>query len=143
MTRIALASLALLASAARADRPVIDLSGAKVQAYPIALAPPLGNAELAGNVEGVLAQDLDRSGLFRLLNPASFLASPTEPLDKVEFGKWQPTGAGALVKMSCEPAPEPRCDFRLYDVQRGARLLAGSYRGNPRQLAHRFADDVV
>ena len=39
----ALALLLLLPAPGRADRPVITLEGAKVQAYPVALAPPRPN----------------------------------------------------------------------------------------------------
>ena len=133
----------LLAASARAERPVIDLSGARVQAYPLALPQGLGAPEVAGQVQAVLAQDFERSGLFKLLDPNSFLAAPNEPFDKVDFAQWQATGAAALVKLSCEAAAEPRCDLRLYDVQRGASVLRVSAHGSLRQIAHRFADEVV
>ena len=62
MKRLLLLALAA-ATAAHAQRPTIDISGARVQAYPIALAPPSGAPEGA-DVLGVLAADFDRSGLF-------------------------------------------------------------------------------
>src|SRR4029077_11811274 len=49
-------------TAANAQRPTIDISNARVQAYPIALAPPSGAPEGA-DVMDVLAADFDRSGL--------------------------------------------------------------------------------
>ena len=67
-----LLALVLLA----ADRPVIDLSGGKVQPYPLAIAKPLGSQDAGASVMAVLAQDFERSGLFRLLDTASFLAPP-------------------------------------------------------------------
>ena len=139
--------LALLLGLA-ADRPVIDLSGGKVQAYPIALAAPQGVPEVSTAVQSVLAQDFDRSGLFKLLDPASFLAPANENFDDVDFSRWQTVGAQALVKMSCAipGGGDPRCEFRLYDVSRGQELLKGTYsaaKGGLRQVAHRFGDDVV
>ena len=67
-------ALALLLAA---DRPVIDLSGGRVQAYPLAMARPLGVQDIGVAVQSVLSQDFERSGLFRLLDPASFLAPPS------------------------------------------------------------------
>lgn len=137
----------LLALLLAADRPVIDLSGGRVQAYPLALARPLGAQEIGVAEQSVLGQDFERSGLFKLIDPASFLAPPTEGLTGIDYSKWQAVAAQALVKMSCEvPAAEVKCDMRLYDVARGQELLHGTYaapRPAMRQIAHRFGDDVV
>jgi TolB protein len=136
--------LALLLAAP--DRPVIDLSGGRIQAVPLALGRPLGDPESGGAVQGVLGQDLEKSGLFKLLDPVSFLASPTESLTAPEFPKWRDVGAQALVKMICKGDVDVTCDFRLFDVARGTEVLHGNYSGKRdslRQIAHRFADDVV
>ena len=137
----------LIALLLAADRPVIDLSGGKVQAYPLAVARPLGVPDAGAAVQSVLIADFERSGLFKLLDPASFLAKPTEGLTGIEFSKWQAVGASALVKMSCEvKGADVSCDLRLYDVARGSELLHGTYgapRAGLRQIAHRFGDDVV
>jgi TolB protein len=136
--------LALLLAAA--DRPVIDLSGGRVQAVPLAVARPLGEQESGVAVQGVLGQDFEKSGLFKLLDTASFLASPTEPLTTPEFPKWRDVGAQALVKMSCTGTEPVSCDLRLFDVARGQEVLHGTYsapKASLRQIAHRFGDDVV
>jgi TolB protein len=137
----------LLALLLAADRPVIDLSGGRVQAYPLAMARPLGAQEIGASVQSVLAQDFERSGLFKLLDPASFLAPPTEGLTNIGYAKWQAVGAQGLVKLSCDaPGAEIKCDMRLYDVARGQEVLHGTYtaaHASMRQVAHRFADDVV
>jgi len=138
--------LALLVAAV--DRPVIDLSGGRIQPLPMAIARPLGAQEPGGAVQATLAQDFERSGLFRLLDPASFLAPASEGLTGIDFAQWQAVGAQALVKTSCEAAAgaEVKCDMRLYDVGRGQELLHGAYsapRLGLRQVAHRFGDDVV
>src|SRR5205823_208727 len=126
---------------------VIDLSGGRIQAYPLAVARPLGAQETAVAVQSVLSADFERSGLFKLLDPASFLASPSEGLAKIDFPKWTAVGAQGLVKMSCDASgAEVKCDMRLYDVTRGQPLLHGTYsapRAALRQVAHRFGDDVV
>ena len=75
--------LALLLAAS--DRPVIDLSGGRIQPLPLAVAPPVGGQEAGAAIQAVLVQDFERSGLFRLLDPASFLAPPGEGLTVIDF----------------------------------------------------------
>ncbi len=113
-------AFALALVLAAPDRPVIDLSGGRIQPLPLAVARQLPSPEDAAAVQAVLVQDFERSGLFKLLDPASFLAAPGEGFIDIDFQKWQAIGAQALVKMSCEAlATEVRCDMRLYDVARG------------------------
>ena len=148
MKRLLLLALAA-GTAAHAQRPTIDISGARVQAYPIALAPPSGAPD-GSDVMDVLAADFDRSGLFRLLDPRSFLADPAKEgssASTIDFSKWTAVGAQALIKGSATAqADNVKVDFRLFDVPRAAELLHGTYsapRAGLRQVAHRFADDVV
>ena len=148
MKRLLLCALAASA-AARAQRPTIDISNARVQAYPIALAPPSGAAE-GREVLEVLAADFDRSGLFRLLDPRGFLADPAKEgmtVQTIDFSKWAAIGAQALVKAAASLQGETvRVDFHLFDVPRATELLHGEYsapRAALRQIAHRFGDDVV
>src|ERR1700730_18042106 len=135
----------LAAPPARAERPVIDLSGARVQTYPLALAPPLGAAEPGRAVMEVLAADLDRSGLFRLLDPNSFLADPREGIEPkaIDFSRWMSVGAQGLVKAAAEGAGHRvQVEFRLYDPACGAEQMHGPYSApsaGQRQIAHRFA----
>jgi TolB protein len=143
MNLLLLAGLLLAA----ADRPVIDLSGGRIQPLPMAIQRPFPALEDSGAVEAALMGDFDRSGLFRLLDPASFLTPANEGFTGIDFSKWQTVGAQALVKMNCESLPaDVKCDLRLYDVARGQELLHGTYTASklaPRQIAHRFGDDVV
>src|SRR5437899_6608137 len=131
---------------AAVDRPVIDLSGGRIQPLPLAIAKPLGSQETGTAVEAVLAQDFERSGLFRLLDPSSFLAPPDEGMTGIDYSKWQTVGAQALIKASCDASSDVSCEMRLYDVARRQELLHGTYtapRPALRLAAHPFADDVV
>jgi TolB protein len=148
MKRLLLCVLAVSA-AARAQRPTIDISGARVQAYPIALAPPSGSPE-GREVMSVLASDFDRSGLFRLLDPRGFLADPAKEgltAQSIDFSKWTAIGAQALVKaVASTQGDTVSVDFHLFDVPHASELLHGEYRAPRaalRQIAHRFGDDVV
>jgi TolB protein len=139
----------LCASAARADRPVITVEGARIQAFPLAVAPALGDPTAGKAVMAVLSGDLERSGLFKLLDPASFLEDPARvglDASKIDFSKWTTVGAAGLVKASVQlQGGDVQADFRLYDVGKGAEVLHGTYSAKSaglRQVAHRFADDV-
>ena len=135
-------ALLLSSSAALAERPVIDLSGARVQAYPIAVAKGLGDPQAASTVQTVLSQDFEHSGLFKLLDPASFLAK--DGLTKIDYPAWSSVGAQGLVKLSCTAAVT--CEFHLYDIGSAREILHGTYSATPaglRQVAHRFGDDVI
>ena len=137
-----LALALLLSPAALAERPVIDLNGARVQAYPIAVARGLGEPQAAATVQTVLSQDFEHSGLFKLLDPASFLAK--DGLTSIDYPAWASVGAQGLVKLSCTAAVT--CEFHLFDVASARELLHGTYSAAPagiRQVAHRFGDDVV
>src|SRR5438309_10027440 len=94
--------ICLLALLLAADRPVIDLSGGRVQAYPLAIARPLGAQDVGEQVTSVLGQDFERSGLFRLLDPASFLATPTVGMTGIDFSRWLAVGAQGMVKTRCD-----------------------------------------
>jgi TolB protein len=144
-----LLAVALVATAARAQRPVIDISGARVQAYPIAIAPALGNSEAGRDALTVLAADFERSGLFKVLDPRAFLASPQEGVSEAEidFSKWSAVGAQGLVKaVAGSRGDGVSVEFHLYDVPGAREVLHGTYsapRPVLRQVAHRFGDDVV
>ncbi len=132
----------LVSSSALAARPVIDLNGARVQAYPVAVAHGLGDPQAAATVQMVLSQDFEHSGLFKLLDPASFLAK--DGLTAIDYPAWASVGAQGLVKLSCTAAVT--CEFHLFDVGSARELLHGTYSAAPaglRQVAHRFGDDVV
>jgi TolB protein len=161
----AAAALALLCGAlgeARAERPVIDLNGARVQPLPIALASAMGASKDPKDPSGtaqaqqqgaavmdVLAADFDRSGLFRLLDPKSFLADAREGVSPtaINFSRWSAVGAQGLVKaVAWAEGDNVNVEFHLYDPAKAAEVLHGTYSANRvglRHIAHRFADDVV
>src|SRR2546422_1502644 len=95
---------------AAVDRPVIDLSGGRIQPLPLAIAKPLGSQETGTAVEAVLAQDFERSGLFRLLDPSSFLAPPGEGVAGVDYSKGQTVGAPAPVQAGLRAASRVSCE---------------------------------
>ena len=147
---LALACCCAFALPALADRPVITLEGARIQAYPVAIAPVLGEPASGKIVLDVLGADFERSGLFKVLDPASFLEGPTKEgttAATIDFSKWVTVGAAGLVKAIAKvQGDEVVVEFHLFDVGRAAEVLHGTYSAKVaavRQVAHRFADDVL
>ncbi len=149
LRRACLVALLSLPLAARAEgRAVLDISGAQFKPLPLALAPLQGPAAATQPLGATLTSDLELSGLFQLLDPRSFLASPGEGLSAsdIDFSKWAAVGASSLVKGQISgDARGYKVELRLFDVTRGTQTLKVSYTGKApqlRRLAHDFANLV-
>jgi TolB protein len=132
---------------ARADTPSdgvqIEVRGAKRGLYPIAVpVAPDGDAA-ANSLAQVVSFDLSVAGVFKVLDPAGFLADlKTEGLS-IDPQKWKDVDASGVVKYR---ATASEVEFRLYEVPRGATaVLSKIYprKGDVRSIAHRFCNEVV
>src|SRR6202162_2453130 len=86
--------LLLLAQASVASAALdIEIIGAGEHQIPVAIVPFGGDGKLAQAINEVVVGDLQRSGLFRLVDPAG--KSPHE-LAEVSYPDWQARGADAL-----------------------------------------------
>jgi TolB protein len=115
---------------------------------PIAIPRFLGEDErFVAEVTGVVEADLERSGLFRPLDPASFIDKVRDINTPPRFQDWRPIGAQALVVGRAGRAPDGRyyVEFRLYDVLSQRELAAKRFAAEAvdwRRLGHRAADQV-
>ena len=146
MKRIVLLLGSLLLSLAAGAQLTIDITTSGGRQIPIAVMPMRGEGGQAQSVSEVVAADLGRTGLFRLVNTVGISPTPTEP-SQVNFADWTARSAEALVIGKIEPQGEGRVEvrFRLFDVQKQAQLASYSYVVAPAQLratAHRIADLV-
>ncbi len=146
MKRIALALGMCLSAFAAWGQLTIDITTSGGRQVPIAIAPMAGENLQPQAVSEVVAADLNRTGLFRLVNTAGVSPLPTEP-SEVNFADWSGRSAEALVIGKIEPAPEGRVEvrFRLFDVQKQLQLATLTYVVAPVQLratAHRIADVI-
>lgn len=115
---------------------------------PIAIPQFLGEDQrFAAEITGVVTADLERSGLFQPLDPASFIERIRDINAPPRFQDWRVINAQALVVGRTGRAPDGRLfvEFRLYDVlsQRaldGKRFAVDA--GAWRRIAHRTADQV-
>ena len=120
----------------------IEISGAGEHQIPISIVPFAGEEQLAQGISGIVAADLARSGLFRLVDPAG--KAPHEP-SEVVYADW--AGVDALAIGSVEEQPNGRVavKFRLLDAVRQTELTgqAVSARSDQmRAIAHRIADMI-
>jgi hypothetical protein len=99
----ALAAPAFAQSAAPAAAPaatdgstsaVIDVNRARTAPIPIAI-PAFAGGTSAGDLVGVISNDLNNCGLFRIVDGSGVAA--TAPGGAPDFGAWKGTGAQALV----------------------------------------------
>jgi TolB protein len=105
---------------------------------------------VATELHDVLAYDLEQAGLFRQLDPASFLDDARKPgltSTQVDFNQWALLGAEILVKGGYSMQGDRLLvDFRLFDVVH-RRLLTGrryaGHRSDLRTMAHKFADQIM
>ena len=105
------------------------------------------DGELSAGVSGVVAADLERSGLFAPLDPAAFIEQITDPNRPPRFPDWQAISAQALVVGSARALPDGRvrAEFRLWDPISGKQLLGQQFAVSAqswRRLGHIIADAV-
>jgi len=122
----------------------IEIIGAGEHQIPIAMVPFGGDASLGQSIYEVVVGDLQRSGLFRMVDPAGKL--PHE-LAEVSYPDWQLRGADALAIGSVSKQANGRIEarFRLLDVVKQADLggqVVSARDGQVRAIGHRIADII-
>ncbi|MBM3548944.1 MAG: Tol-Pal system protein TolB [Alphaproteobacteria bacterium] len=128
----------------------IDITRGKVEPMPIAIVPFTGGGEQArvGNdISAVVSADLERSGLFRPLDPKSFIQQADQIRLQPRFEDWKLINAQALVHGSVEAQSDGRLkvEFRLWDVYAGQQMTGLAYftiPNNWRRVAHIIADAI-
>ena len=155
VTFVVLAVVCGLAAPASAQLQV-DINRPHMEPMPIAIPDFFGNSptgkQAGQQIAGVIAADLERSGLFKPINKAAFIgaedqtriaASGAQPT----FANWRAINAQALVTGSSEPGEDGRLrvEFRLWDVFGGSQMIGFRYDTPPanwRRIAHIVADAI-
>jgi len=122
------------------DLPAIRLSGAGVEM--LKLAVPRAEGDSGATAVETLAKDMDITGLFQVLDPASFPAQLHSEGLGFSSALWSQVGAQAVVKMK---ASGGQLEGRVYVVARGDQpTLTKTYRNaDIRDAVHEFANDIV
>ncbi|WP_237154408.1 Tol-Pal system beta propeller repeat protein TolB [Oryzibacter oryziterrae] len=147
----ALTAVASLAAAAPASAEItININGGNVQPLPIAIPDFVGQgpaAAMGQQIAGVIAADLQRSGLFNVLDKASYIDRITDPNAMPNFQSWRTINAQALVSggISAGANGGLQADFRLWDVFGSTQLTGQQFSTTPdnwRRIAHIIADAI-
>ena len=145
LVAVLLAFLAFPFVAARAQL-TIEIVGGAGTAIPIAIVPFAGESAFPLGISGVVAADLNRSGMFKMVNPDAVVPRPVKA-DDVQPDAWRARGADAVVVGSMQPLPDGRVEvrFALVDVVKKTTLAAVMYTVAPPQFratAHKIADVI-
>lgn len=124
----------------------VTIDQANIQPRPIAIPDFISaNPELGRDVAIVIAANLERTGLFRLVNPQAFPERFTSVNQKPRTRDWAAAGAEALVVGQVGQGADGRVqvEYRLWDVVLN-REIDGKRFANPawRRLAHITTDAV-
>ncbi len=124
----------------------VEVRRGQVRAIPIAVAEFSGNGP-ARDITQIVSADLERSGLFKPIDPAAFLERAASVDTAPRFEDWRVLNAQALVTGRVTGTGDGRLkgEYRLWDVL-SARQISGEQFFIPanasRRLAHIIADAV-
>ena len=139
-------TLSAFGAPARAQTEV-DVNQANIQPLPIAIPAFSGAGQVGADITQVVSADLERSGLFKPLDPAAF---PEKNLDVnllPRYDSWKAIGAQALVNGQAVVSGDGRLtvDFRLFDTGQQTQLVGMQFTATPdnwRRVAHKIADSI-
>jgi len=146
---LVLALAAVLASTLAFTAPAraqieVDVNRGDVQPLPIAI-PAFGGAQGA-EISQVITGNLERSGLFRPIDPNAFIEKSLDVNVQPKFPDWKAINAQALVNgQVVVEGGRLTVNFRLWDVYSEQQLLGLQFTTTPenwRKLAHKISDAV-
>lgn len=129
----------------------IDITKGNIDPTPIAVPDFLGTdsqtRELGADISAVIRADLERSGLFKSVDPNSFLEQQTNIDYQPTFADWRVIKAEALVsgRIVTESPTKIRVEFRLWDIFAGKQLAGLRFATTPdnwRRTAHKASDAI-
>lgn len=126
----------------------VVVNGGSRSLFKIAVAPPLGDAGLAGQVVETATRDFTLSSMFQVLDPKSFVANLAQEGSSIEPASWRNIGAEGVIKGNLSPRGNNlHVELRLYVVSRGSdAVLKKEYdvaSTSVRSAVHQFDNEVV
>lgn len=155
--RFLLACFSLIAAMLGAALPAaaqlrVTVDQGNFQPMPMAIPDFQGDTPqtrtLAQEISKVVRDDLVGAGLFRMIDPKSFIERNLDIAVLPRFPDWSVIQAEALVvgKVIVQPDGNLVTQFRLFDVFAGQQLYSQQYTvptaDNWRRIAHKVADDI-
>ena len=147
---LALVAVIVAQSPARGELKVNILQGS-VEPLPIAVTAFYGatpeDGQSGRDIAGVIAGDLERSGLFRAIDPGAFIQDIISLRNGPRFGDWRLINSQALVQGGVEMQSDGRLrvEFRLWDVFAEQQMTGLAYFTTPsnwRRVAHIISDVI-
>ncbi len=129
----------------------IDITRGTVEPIPVAVTPLISadgtESKYGADIARVIGDDLERSGLFKRLDPKTFIQKASEIQTLPRFGDWRVIKAQALVHGRAHIVADGRLrvEFRLWDVFAEQQMVGLAYFTTPenwRRVAHIIADAV-
>ncbi|MEA2750347.1 MAG: TolB protein [Myxococcales bacterium] len=126
----------------------VVVSGGARALFKIAVAPPPGDAAVAGTVVDTASRDFTLSSMFQVLDPKSFTANLEREGLAIDPASWRTVGAEGVVKGNTSMrGSNVHLELRLYVVSRGSdAVLKKDYDVAPgavRGAVHQFDNEVV
>jgi TolB protein len=129
----------------------VDVTQGNQQPLPIAIPDFLSadpaQVQMAANIAGVVRADLDRSGLFRSIDPKAFVEHIANINVAPNFANWRVINAQGLVagQVAMQPDGRLRVEFRLWDIYGESQMLGQQFFTQPenwRRVAHMVSDAI-
>lgn len=129
----------------------IDVREGRPVPVPIAISPFFGSgadAQTGGQIRNVIADNLERSGLFAPINPQAYIQSAEQLRNAApRFPDWRQINAQGLVHgvAALQPDGRLRVEFRLWDVFGESQIEGRVYTtqaSNWRRVAHIISDAI-
>jgi len=122
----------------------IEITGAGADRIPVAIPNFSGDSAIAQIITGTVRSDLERSGLFKLIEANETGLDENSP---IAYADWKARGADAVAAGSVRRTADGRVEarFRLYDTQKETSLGGAAYVTGANQLraaGHRIADFI-
>ena len=129
----------------------IDITSGYTEPTPIGIHEFIGTNDeeklLAKQITKLVIADLNNSGLFKIIDPKSYIQKISSTNIMPKFSDWKVINSQALIvgSSTLTPSGHVRIEFRLWDVfaeQQMAGWAFSTVRSNWRQISHRIADKV-
>ncbi|NVJ91086.1 MAG: Tol-Pal system protein TolB [Methylocystaceae bacterium] len=129
----------------------VDITQGRVEPMPLAVTEFTGEnadaAQIGRQIAQVISADLERSGLFRPIDPKAFIQKQLSMTTLPRFGDWRILNAQALVQGHAVPKGDGQLaiQFRLWDVSAEQQMIGLAYNtvaDNWRRVAHIIADAI-
>ncbi|MBY0428934.1 MAG: Tol-Pal system beta propeller repeat protein TolB [Alphaproteobacteria bacterium] len=129
----------------------VDITQGVVEPIPVAITQMGGSdatsAKVGQDISKVVGQDLERSGLFKAIDPNSFVQDAASAHNAPRFPDWRVLNAQGLVTGVVAPQGDGRLrvEFRLWDVFAEQQMSGMAYFTVPqnwRRIAHIISDAI-